>query len=576
MKIKLIMKANTLRATLGLFITGLIISSCSLVKDFDYTVTPNPLEMHGDSVKFTVVVNIPEKGIKKTVKAEITPKLGGTSLGVWTVQGSKITGNGKVIEYKPGGTATFETSLAYDPSFEAADLVLTGKVFKKEKEKAELPEQKIADATIITPLMVRKDYGMLYQKDELVRVVDKSVSAVINYDKGKSLVKSKELKDEDIQALVTWIDSAQNNPKLEIESITVQGYASPDGEFAKNGDLSKDRVNTASKAFAKLMKKAKLDKYMDTATYEKQGLGEDFEEFKKQLAATETISEGDKNLFIRILERVSDPEAREKEMVTLGKSFKQLEKDVFPNIRRSVITVNYKESGLTDDEMIAFSSNNTDTLTVEEVLYTGENLLKDINSRISLYSTVAASLKDSRVYNNLGALNYLQSNIAGAKENLEASAALVESGEVMNNLAAIAILEDDRAKSRTLLSAAKGMSNEKMNTVKTNMAALDILDGNYSSAEGNINGNTFNKALAQVLQGNLADAEATLAASEDNEGDAIYLSAIMAARAGSGVSDVIAKLALAIEADGSLKAKASKDREFVKFFSDEAFKSTVE
>lgn len=131
MKIKFIMKANTLRTIIGLFISGLIISSCSLVKDFDYTVTPNPLEMHGDSVKFTVVVNIPEKGIKKTVKAEITPKLGGTSLGVWTVQGSKITGNGKVIEYKPGGTATFETALAYDPSFEAADLVLTGKVFKK-------------------------------------------------------------------------------------------------------------------------------------------------------------------------------------------------------------------------------------------------------------------------------------------------------------------------------------------------------------------------------------------------------------------------------------------------------------
>ncbi|MBL6660862.1 MAG: hypothetical protein ISP70_05130, partial [Crocinitomicaceae bacterium] len=159
------MKANTLRTIIGLFISGLIISSCSLVKDFDYTVTPNPLEMHGDSVKFTVVVNIPEKGIKKTVKAEITPKLGGTSLGVWTVQGSKITGNGKVIEYKPGGTATFETALAYDPSFEAADLILTGKVFKKEKEKAELPEQKIADATIITPLMVRKEFGMLYQKD---------------------------------------------------------------------------------------------------------------------------------------------------------------------------------------------------------------------------------------------------------------------------------------------------------------------------------------------------------------------------------------------------------------------------
>jgi len=572
----IIMKANTLRTILGLFTIGLIFSSCSLVKDFDYTVTPEPLEMHGDSVKFSVVVNIPEKGIKKTVKAEITPKLGSTSLGVWTVQGSKITGNGTVIEYKPGGTATFEMSLAYDPSFEAADLVLTGKVFKKDKEKAELPEQKIADATIITPLMVRKSFGMLNQSDELVRVVNKSVSAVINFDKGQSLVKSKEIKDEDIKTLVTWIDSAQNNSKIEIESISVRGYASPDGEFAKNGDLSKDRVNTASNAFAKLMKKAKLDKYMDTATYDKKGLGEDFEEFKKQLAATESISEGDKNLFVRILERVSDPEAREKEMVTLGKSFKLLEKDVFPNIRRSVITINYKESGLTDDEMIAFSSNNTDTLTVEEVLFTGETLLKDINSRIALYNSVSSSLNDSRVYNNLGALNYIQGNVSGAKENLEASAAIVESGETMNNLAAIAILEDDRTKSRTLLSSAKGMSTEKMATVKTNTAALDILDGNYSTAEGNISGNTFNKALSQLLQGNLTDAEATLASSDDNEADAIYLSAIMAARSGSGLSDVAAKLAMAIEADSNLKSKAAQDREFVKFFNDEAFKSTVD
>jgi hypothetical protein len=570
------MKTITFRATLGLLFTGLFFSSCSLVKDFDYTVTPAPLELHGDSVKFTVVVNIPEKGIKKTVKAEITPKLGTTSLGVWTVQGTKITGNGKVIEFKPGGTATFEMALAYDTSFEAADLVVSGKVFKKEKEKAELAELKIANATIITPLMVRKEFGMLYQEDQLVRVVNKSISAVINYDKGKDLVKSKEIKDQDIQALVAWIDSAQNNPKLEIESISVRGYASPDGEFAKNGDLSKDRVISASKAFSRLMKKAKLDLYVDTASYDKQGLGEDFEEFKKQLSATASISEGDKNLFIRILERVSDPEAREAEMVTLGKSFKELEKDVFPNIRRSVITVNYKESGLTDDEMIAFSSNKIDTLTVEEVLFTGENLLKDINSRVALYSASAEALNDSRVYNNLGALNYLQGNVEGAKTNLEASLAAQTSGEANNNMAAIAILEGDRKASRELLSSANGMSAEKMSIVNTNSAALDILDGNYSTAEGNISGNTFNKALAQLLQGNLNGAEATLASSDDNEADAIYLSAIIATRSGSGVSDVVAKLALAIDADVDMKSKAAQDREFVKFFADESFKSTVE
>ena len=570
------MKRNFIKYLMGLSVTFLIFSSCTLLKDLDYTVTPSPLEMHGDSIKFSVVVTVPEKGIKKKVKAEITPKLGNKALGVWTIQGTKITGNGKTIDFKPGGTATFESSLAYDPSMEAADLVLTGKIFKGDKEKAELPSAKIADATIITPFLARMTCTMLTQSDELVRVVDKSVSGIINYNKGKSLVKSSELKDDDIIGLVSWMVAAQTNEKIEIESISIRGYASPDGEFAKNGDLSTERVESAANAFSKLLKKEKLDAYADAATYDQKGLGEDFEEFKKQLAATESISEGDKNLFIRVLEMEKDPEKREAEMVRLGKSYTQLEKDVFPNIRRSVITISYKESGLTDDEMISFATNKTDTLTVEEVLFTGETLLKDMTSRIALYAAVSEKMNDSRIYNNIGSLYYNQNDIPNAKANFEASAELNESGEVMNNLAAIAMLDGDREKSRALFTAAKGMDADKMSAVKANGAGLDILDGSYSAASGNIAGNTFNKALAEMLQGNLSDAEATLASSDDkNDADGLYLAAIMAARGGSGASDVVAKLKLAIEEDTNFKVKASKDREFVKFFGDDTFKALV-
>ena len=572
------MKRKSFKVFMGFFISFLILSSCTLLKDLDYTVTPSPLEMHGDSIRFSVVVNVPEKGIKKSVKAEITPKLGDKALGVWTIQGSKIQGNGKTIEFKPGGTATFESTVAYDASLEAADLMLTGKIYKgsKSKEKGDLPATKIADATIITPLLARMTCTMCTQSDELVRVVEKSTSAVINYNKGKSLVKSSELKDDDIVNLVSWIEDAESNEKIAIESISIKGYASPDGEFAKNGDLSTDRVGSASKAFSKLMSKAKLDAYADAAAYDQKGLGEDFEEFKKQLAATESIEEAEKNLFIRVLEMENDPEKREAEMVRLGKSYTQLEKDVFPNIRRAVITVNYKESGLTDEEMIAFSVNKIDTLTVEEVLFTGENLLKDENSKIALYSAVAEKMSDSRIYNNLGALQYAQNDIPNAKASFEASAEISESGEVMNNLAAIAMLDGDREKSRTLFAAAKNMDDEKMSIVKSNAAALDILDGSYEAAENNISGNTFNLALALMLQGNLSDAEGTLAESDDkDDADGLYLAAIMAARGDSGASDVVAKLKLAIEEDASFKVKAGKDREFVKFFDDAAFQALV-
>jgi hypothetical protein len=49
---------------------ALVSVSCDQLKDLTYNTTPNPLEMHGDSVAISVTVNIPPKGIKKKVSVE--------------------------------------------------------------------------------------------------------------------------------------------------------------------------------------------------------------------------------------------------------------------------------------------------------------------------------------------------------------------------------------------------------------------------------------------------------------------------------------------------------------------------
>ena len=63
------------------------LSSCDQLKELSYTTTPNPLEMHGDSVAISVTVNIPPKGIRKKVSVEITPVLGDAKLTTWKIQG---------------------------------------------------------------------------------------------------------------------------------------------------------------------------------------------------------------------------------------------------------------------------------------------------------------------------------------------------------------------------------------------------------------------------------------------------------------------------------------------------------
>lgn len=567
----------------NLFFLGsgmMFLASCDLVKDVTYSVSPNPLEMHADSVKIAITVNVPEKGIKKKAKAEITPKLGTYAIGTWYINGEKVTENGTTINFKNGGTATFEQTIPYMPEMEAADLVITGKIYKQTKEKDALPETKIADATIITPYLVNKTFKVLYAEDALVRQFEKSTDATFNFEKGKSDIRATELKDADITALVAWVQSAQSNPKIKISAIEINGYASPDGEVSKNDNLSYDRTATARKAIIAMMKTAKLTAFTDTNMYKLNKYGEDFDGFKTQLAASTTIAEADKNLFIRILEMTKDLEQREKEMINLGKSYSELEKDVFPKIRRAMIVVKYTEFGLTDDELKAAASNNPNSLSVEELLFTANKLTSDLNEKARIYKVAAANFgSDYRTHTNLGAASFQLNKTAEAKSSFEKAASLKDNGIAKNNLAATTILDGNRANTKKLIAQAKAAFDAKgeasqKTAVNYNQGILNIMDAKYSAADASISENSYNKALAQVLSGKADAAKKTLSGLTETA-ETAYLKAIIAARSNEGVDAVVAHLKVAISKNASLKDKAAKDREFLKISTEASFTNTV-
>jgi len=551
------------------------LNSCDLVKDFTYTVNPDPLEMHGDSLRFNVIVNIPEKGIQKKIRAEISPKIGNTSIGTWIVQGEKVTGNGKTVLFKPGGTVNFEMVIPYSNDMEAADFKITGKVFKGLKEKMTLPEKKIADATIITPYLVKKEFKMIYEEDAIIRSVDKTKSAVINFDRGQSIVKASELKDLDLNDLLVWISTSQLNPKIKINSIDLVGYASPDGVEDKNSNLSNERTKSARASLISLMKKAKIAIYTDTSYYTLQGKGEDFDGFKEQLSLTSSISEADKNLFIRILEMTKDPIQRETEMINLGKSYTELEKDVFPKIRRANIIVNYTENGLTDDEIMQASINNPSVLGVEELLFAAKNLTQDLNEKARIYQLAASNFdSDYRTHNNLGALNFSQNKIADAKKSLEKSNSIKENIAAKNNLAGVVLIQDNKTQAIKLMTQTKSVDAKNSSIVAYNNAILNIMSGNYSKAENNLKDDSFNKALALTLQGKLPQATKVLSAVAITS-ESLYLKAIISARSGESVDAVVTNLKQAFAKDSNLKTKASKDREFLKFMNDAIFTAAL-
>jgi Flp pilus assembly protein TadD len=560
------MKKQSYRGLAAITLATAILTGCKLIGDVEYTVQQDPVEMHGDSVRVSVTVKFPEKGLNKKASAEIVPKLGDKAFKTITVQGEKATGNGQTIAYKPGATFNYIDVIPYSPDLENADLMVTGKVMKGKKEEAFEPV-KIADGTIITPLLVQNDDKALLGVDQFVRTTEETYTAQINYDKGKYNVTSKELKDKDIVDLQAWLTAAQSNPKVAPKKMVFVSYASPEGETTDNDQLARDRANSGQEAATKIVKASGFE--ATESFYGQSPKGEDWAGFEAAVRASDIE---DKNLIIRILEMTKDLNQREQEIIKLSKTYKELEKEILPSLRRTQINVTYDKIGWSDEELKNLSKTKADTLTLEELLFTA-TLYDDLSEKMRVYKLAAANYpQDWRGHNNVGYVYYMQNDLKNAEVNFKKANDLKENPVTLNNLGIIARINGDRSKATQLLTSAVSAGSE----VKYNLGIIDIQNGDYTKAIGNFGGvNSFNKALAQTLDKKYTAALSTLDASVDKESAlGYYLKAIIGARQ-DNLDMVVNNLKSAIAKDSSYKAKAAKDREFIKFFENASFKNVV-
>jgi Flp pilus assembly protein TadD/outer membrane protein OmpA-like peptidoglycan-associated protein len=550
--------------------TAVAFTGCDILKDMEYKTSPNPLEMHADSVVVTVTATVPAKGMGKKAIVDITPKLGDTPLKSVTYQGEKAKGNGKVIPYKSGGKITYTDKVAYKPSMEAADLTVHIVAKKGEKEKKNFHTEKIGDGTIITPYLRMSDNMVISAKDKFVRVTQHTQSAIINYDKDRHEVKPAEMRDKDIVEFEDFIKKVMDpNNRMTIKGIGITGHASPEGEEDRNNTLSTNRAKSAAEALAGSMKKLKWEEGAKAEYYSQRGAGEDWEGFK---TAMQSSSIDDKDVILRILGQYNDVNQREKEIRNLAKTYTVIEKQILPPLRRSVIVANYDLSGKTDEELKQFASSKIGELNLEELMFAA-TLFDDVKDKERIYTEGTKMFaNDWRVWNNAGVALYMQGKVADAKRMFEKSVSAEENAMNKNNLGACIHVEGDREKAMKLFQESTSAGKE----VSYNIGLVNIQQAKYSDAVGNMgNYDTFNKALAQLLAGDVNGALSTLDKSADKDSAmGYYLKAIAGARQGNK-DMVLNNLKSAVAKDASLKAKAAKDREFIKFFNDDAFKGVV-
>lgn len=585
---------NKLRI-LSYIILGIAVAGCNglgkMAKNFSqvkHEVTPNPVEMHGDSVAITIKGSYPAKYFAKKVDATITPMMKSSTaennFKPITVVGEKSTTNGTKINYKTGGSFNYSDKIAYTPDMKAADVMVKASGTKGSTTK-ELGSVKVADGTIVTPLLVQKDEKVIVGKDQFQRIVPANYTANMFYLINTANVNPNfKVKACDInnKADFAKIDSAikvLSTAPYVLKGMSITGNASPDGTEKLNADLAANRSKASAKYLAAQMSKLLSDKKKkvtykmkaDSSFFSLNTVNEDWSGFQQLMSASNMAQ---KDMILRIVASNSDPEAREMEIKKMGKAYTEIAEGVLPKLRRSVIVMNADKVGRSDEQISALAKSSPDSLSVEELLYAA-TLTNDNNEKLSIYKSAERIYpQDWRAANNAGMVMFQNGDVAGAMAEFKKADLLNANNPIVkNNMGACHSRQGDRKMAAEMYAAASGAGVE----VNQNMGILNIRNGNYSAAVSNYSGvSSFNASLAKLLAGDKDGAMSTLEASSDKDSAmGYYLKAVISARKGDA-NGVISNLKSSVAKDSSMKAKAAEDREFIKWFNDTNFKSVVQ
>ena len=552
-------KTNILMLAAG---SALLLTSCSKLGKLssdNFTVTPTPLEAVGGQVPATINGTFPTKYLKKKAVVTVTPVLkyeGGEAVGQSaTFQGEKVEGNATTISYKVGGTYTMKSNFAFVEPMLNSELYARFDA-KLGKKTVSIPEVKIGYGVVATSeLLNRCSITPATAPDAYQRIIAQKQEANIKFLINQANLRASELNSVSIKDLGKILREINDNEETRaLSSIEVSAYASPDGKYSFNEKLAEKRQNVSSDYLKNELKKIKMKADVDTKF-----TAEDWEGFQ-ELVSKSNLQ--DKAVILRVLSMYQDPEEREQQISNMSEVYTDIKESILPELRRARLIVNYEIIGRSDEQILDQYKQDPSKLSVEELVYGANKLVKDEATRQQWNETIAKLYpSDYRSLNNMAQQAIANGNVNAAQNYLkEAQKVSKNAAEVNTNMALLALKSGDVAAAETYLAKGSGAD-----TFKEVMGNLNIAKGNYTQAASDLAGaKTNSAALAQILAKDYTNAKNTLANVKNADATTSYLQAILAARTGDA-NGVATNLKNAIQKDPTLASRAAKDLEFSKF-----------
>lgn len=504
---------------------------------------PEVLALVGDKIPADITVTFPAKYFHPAAILEVTPVLvyeGGEQVGkTFKYQGEKVKDNYRVIASNVDNSVTEKVAFDYVPGVEKSYLELRSVAYYKNKT-IEIPAIKVADGCNVTQLFASTEGEYSFKKDDYKEVISESAEGQVMYDYNSATIKRSELRSDSVKELQAALDEIASDPRYTVTGTRVVAYASPEGGQQYNAKLSDKRAESAKKAWDKVTGGMKTD------DIQVKSMGQDWDGFKE---AVQNSNIEDRELILRVLSMYSDPAVRESEIRNMSKVYTEINKNVFPELRRArfIADVNYKN--FSDDELKELADKAVDVLD-EEGLLRVASITSNADRKAELYKMAVSEFGSDRAQFNLAVLS-LNAGKPDQAASLLKKVSKVD-GDVNNALGVCELQKGN------LDAAADFFRKAGTTEAKANLGTIDILKGNYDAAVKNLEGTgSHNLAVAYILTNQLDKAEKSITCKCARSN---YLRAVIAARRGNS-SDVEKYLAQT----GKMKEKAEKDVEFADF-----------
>ena len=560
------MRRNMKKTMLLSVVAMAMLTSCggglkSLSAD-NFKVVPNPLETEGGQVQATINGMFPEQYMNRKAVITVIPELRYVKDGMQqavkgqsaTFQGEKVMGNDQTISYLLGGHYTMKTAFPYEPAMQQSDLYLTFDA-KVGNKAVKVPAVKVADGIIATSELYHQTVASAQPcvaQDAFQRVTEQRYDANIKFLIQQAELRKSELQSNSVQDFVRLLQQiARDQEGLNLSSVEISAYASPDGGVKLNEQLATKRQQNTESYVRQQLKDAKLEGGISS-----EYTAQDWEGFQELVRASNIP---DKEVILRVLSMYQDPQEREQQIKNMSAGFKELAEGILPELRRARMTINYEVIGRDDEQIFNQYRQDASKLSVEELIYAASIAPTDTEKEDILKTTARLYTQDGRAYNNLGTLAMQQGKNDEARRYFQQAQAVQQLPETSANLGLLALQQGDTQTAENLIAKSAGA-----NGLGEALGNLHLAQGNYALAQQDFGYRSSNSAaLAQLLNKDYARAQQTLKNVKNSDAMTDYIAAIVQARQ-DNYDAAASFLRSALQKDPSLRQYADKDLELKK------------